>query len=86
MKHIWVECFYLGVREGDTSWIWGYAEGYNFDLEVRKYQIVENPCRGCTTTFLQSAFQVKLGAKSTLNLNGLSNEFCNELTNELPHE
>ncbi len=24
--------------------IWGYAEGYNFDLGVREYQKVENPC------------------------------------------
>ncbi len=36
--------FYLGVREGDTSLIWGYAEGYNFDLGVREDQKVENPC------------------------------------------
>jgi hypothetical protein len=32
MKLIWVEFF-----------IWGYAEGYNFDLGVREYQKVENP-------------------------------------------
>jgi hypothetical protein len=35
--------FYLGVREGDTSLIWGYAEVYNFDLGVREYHKVENP-------------------------------------------
>ncbi len=35
--------FILVVREGDTSLIKGYAEGYNFDLGVRKYQKVENP-------------------------------------------
>jgi hypothetical protein len=33
----------LGVREGHTILIWGYAEGYNFDLGVRGYQKVENP-------------------------------------------
>ncbi len=33
----------LGVREGDTILIWGYAEGYNPDLGVREYQKVENP-------------------------------------------
>jgi hypothetical protein len=36
--------FDLGVREGHTILIWGYAEGYNFDLGVRGYQKVENPC------------------------------------------
>ncbi len=35
--------FYLGVRKGDTSLIWGYTEGYNFDLGVGEYQKVENP-------------------------------------------
>jgi hypothetical protein len=35
--------FYLGVGKGDTSLIWGYTEGYNFDLGVREYQKVENP-------------------------------------------
>jgi hypothetical protein len=35
--------FYLGVRERDTSLIWGCAVGYNFDLGVPKYQKVENP-------------------------------------------
>jgi hypothetical protein len=34
----------LGVREGDTVLIWGYAEGYNPDLGVREYQKVENHC------------------------------------------
>jgi hypothetical protein len=34
----------LGVREGDTFLIWGYAEGYNPDLGVHEYQKVENPC------------------------------------------
>jgi hypothetical protein len=34
----------LGVRKGGTSLMWGYAEGYNFDLGVREYQKVENPC------------------------------------------
>jgi len=33
----------LGVRKGHTILIWGYAEGYNFDLGVRGYQKVENP-------------------------------------------
>jgi hypothetical protein len=36
--------FYLGLREGHTILIWGYAEGYNFDLGVRGYQKVKNPC------------------------------------------
>ena len=36
--------FYLGVREVDSILIWGYAEGYNFDLGVHKYQKVEDPC------------------------------------------
>ncbi len=36
--------FDLGVQEGDAILIWGYAEGYNFDFGVRKYQKVENPC------------------------------------------
>jgi hypothetical protein len=36
--------FNLGVCEGDTILIWGYAEGYNFDLGVREYQKIENPC------------------------------------------
>ncbi len=35
--------FYLGVRKEDTILIWGYAEGYNFDLGVHEYQKVENP-------------------------------------------
>jgi hypothetical protein len=34
----------LGVREGHIILIWGYAEWYNFDLGVRGYQKVENPC------------------------------------------
>jgi hypothetical protein len=34
MKLIWVYFFYLGVHKGDTILIWGYAEGYNFDLGV----------------------------------------------------
>ena len=42
-KPFWVEFFYLGVREGHTILIWGYAEGYNFNLGVRRYQKVENP-------------------------------------------
>ena len=44
MKLIWVKKIYLGVHEGDTILIWGYAEGYNFDLGVLEYQNVENPC------------------------------------------
>ncbi len=44
MKLIWVEYFIWGVREGDTSLIWRYPAGYNFDLGVREYQKVENPC------------------------------------------
>jgi hypothetical protein len=36
--------FDLGVRKGHIILIWGYAEGYNFDLGVRGYQKVENPC------------------------------------------
>ncbi len=43
MKFIWVEIFIWGVREGNTSPIWGYADGYNFDLGVQEYQKVENP-------------------------------------------
>ena len=35
--------FDLGVREGHTILIWGYAEGYKFALGVRGYQKVENP-------------------------------------------
>ncbi len=35
--------FDLGVREGHIIIIWGYAEGYSFDLGVRGYQKVENP-------------------------------------------
>jgi hypothetical protein len=31
-----------GTQRGATL-IWGYTEGYNFDLGVRKYQKVENP-------------------------------------------
>jgi hypothetical protein len=34
--------FYLGVRKEDTNLIWGYPEGYYFDLGVHKYQKVEN--------------------------------------------
>jgi hypothetical protein len=30
--------FDLGVRKGYTILIWGYAEGYNFDLGARWYQ------------------------------------------------
>ena len=41
MKLIWVEFLFGGTRRG-----WGYAEGYNFDLGVREYQKVENPCYG----------------------------------------
>jgi hypothetical protein len=33
----------VGVRRGDSSIIWVYAEGYNFDLGVHEYQKVENP-------------------------------------------
>jgi len=44
MKLIWVEYFIWGVRKGDTSLIWRYPEGYNFDLGVREYQKIENPC------------------------------------------
>jgi hypothetical protein len=32
-----------GVRKRGPILIWGYAERYNFDLGVRKYQKVENP-------------------------------------------
>jgi hypothetical protein len=35
--------FDLGVREGYTILIWGYAEGYNFSLQVLGYQKIENP-------------------------------------------
>jgi hypothetical protein len=35
--------FHLGVPIEDTSLILGYAEGYYFDVGVRKYQKVENP-------------------------------------------
>ncbi len=34
--------FYLGVCEMAIILIWWYAEGYNFDLGVCKYQKVEN--------------------------------------------
>jgi hypothetical protein len=30
------------MNKGYTILIWGYAEGYNFDLGVREYQKVEN--------------------------------------------
>ncbi len=33
----------LGVRKGHTILIWGYAEGYNFNLGVRGYQKFESP-------------------------------------------
>jgi hypothetical protein len=36
--------FDQGVRKRGPILIWGYAERYNFDLGVRKYQKVENPC------------------------------------------
>ncbi len=36
--------FDLGIHEWATILIWGYAEGYSFDLGVRQYQKVENPC------------------------------------------
>jgi hypothetical protein len=36
--------FDLGVRKGGTILIWGYAEGYNFDLGVCEYLKVENSC------------------------------------------
>ncbi len=35
--------FNLGVGKEHTILIWGYAEGYNFDLGVLGYQKVENP-------------------------------------------
>jgi hypothetical protein len=35
--------FDQGVRKRGPILIWGYAERYNFDLGVRKYQKVENP-------------------------------------------
>ncbi len=38
--------FDLGVHEGDTILIWGYADGFNPNLEVRVYQKVENPWVG----------------------------------------
>jgi hypothetical protein len=41
--------FDLEVRKGDTTMIWGYAEGYNFDL-LCKCQKVENPCNKVITT------------------------------------
>jgi hypothetical protein len=44
MKLIWAKIFSWGVLKGDTSLIWGYTKGRNFDLVVRKYQMVENPC------------------------------------------
>ncbi len=42
-KYFWVELLVWGVRKGDTTLIWGYAESYNSDLGVREYQKVENP-------------------------------------------
>jgi hypothetical protein len=36
--------FDQGVRKRGPILIWGYTERYNFDLGVRKYQKVENPC------------------------------------------
>ncbi len=45
--------FQLGVREGDTNLIWGYAEGNSFDLGVPKYQKFENPW---VRPFLQMMF------------------------------
>ncbi len=35
--------YYLGGTQRGTTLIWGYTEGYNFDLGVREYQEVENP-------------------------------------------
>jgi len=43
MMLVWVEFFIWGVHKEDTSLIWGYAEGYYFDLGVHKYHKVENP-------------------------------------------
>ncbi len=43
-KPFWVEFLIRGVRKGHIILIWGYAEGYNFDLGVRGYQKVENHC------------------------------------------
>jgi hypothetical protein len=34
--------FDLGICKLETTLTWGYAEGYNFCLGVRKYQKVEN--------------------------------------------
>ena len=46
----------LGVHEGDTILIWGYAEGYNPDLGVREYQKVENPCSRSSFLVLPNVF------------------------------
>jgi hypothetical protein len=51
--------FYLGVREEDASLIWGYAEGYNFDVGVREYQKVENHC----TTYIIVRIKKKVFCK-----------------------
>jgi hypothetical protein len=51
--------FYLGVRKGDTILIWGYAEGYNYDLGVREYQKVENPCSNLFR-FYKNIYKIKI--------------------------
>ncbi len=33
-----------GYAKTEMKLIWRYPEGYNFDLGVREYQKVENPC------------------------------------------
>jgi hypothetical protein len=45
--------FDLGVREWARIMIWGYAEGYSFDLGVPQYEKVENPwCRSFSSALL----------------------------------
>ncbi len=34
--------FYMGLREGETTLIWVYAEWFNFHLGIQEYQKVEN--------------------------------------------
>jgi hypothetical protein len=39
-----VKIFDFGVCKTGTIPIWGFPEGYNFDMGVHEYQKVENSC------------------------------------------
>ena len=66
-----VRIFDLGVREGGTILIWGYAEGYNPDLGVREYQKVENPsCFNRSFILFLFLFTFSLFTLLTMNQSG----------------